>query len=41
MSFSYCMSMDILIVGSNVDKIRVLKKELASAFVMKDLGAPR
>jgi Reverse transcriptase (RNA-dependent DNA polymerase) len=31
----------VLIVGSNVKKIRVLKKELASAFASKDIGAAR
>jgi Reverse transcriptase (RNA-dependent DNA polymerase) len=30
---------DILIADSDIDRIKILKKELASAFVMKDLGA--
>ena len=32
---------DILIVGSNMKDINVLKKKLANSFAMKDLGAAK
>ena len=34
----YCMLDDMLIAGSNLQDINVLKRKLAKSFAMKDLG---
>ena len=32
---------DMIVVGSNIQDINVLKRKLANSFVMKDLGVPK
>ena len=37
----YCIVDDILVAGSNMQDINVLKRKLAKSFAMKDLGAAK
>ncbi|RVW29670.1 Retrovirus-related Pol polyprotein from transposon TNT 1-94 [Vitis vinifera] len=40
-SYYCCMWIDMLIVGSDIEKINNLKKQLSKQFAMKDLGAAK